>query len=92
MSLKGQVAFITGGGKNLGALVATTLAGEGASIAIHYHGLSVATNAESVAADISKRYGVEVRMYQADLTVAANVKNVFSEIVKDFGKQEILRI
>lgn len=35
MSLQGQTVFVAGGGKNLGALIATQLAAEGANVAIH---------------------------------------------------------
>ncbi|KAK3049800.1 hypothetical protein LTR09_008976 [Extremus antarcticus] len=48
MSLQGKTAFITGGGKNLGALVASQLAAEGANIAIHYHGASTTKAAGSL--------------------------------------------
>lgn len=35
--LRGQAAVIAGGGKNLGALIAKTLAKQGVNIAIHYN-------------------------------------------------------
>ena len=36
MSLQGKIAFITGGGKNLGALIASTLAAEGIVFYIYH--------------------------------------------------------
>jgi len=49
MALRNQVALVAGGGKNLGVLVSTQLAAEGANLAIHYHGASAAEAAESLA-------------------------------------------
>lgn len=91
MSLHGQSAFITGGAKNLGALVASQLAAEGANVAIHYHGASSTEAADSLVADLRQRYPeIKVQAYQADLVPAANVKQIFSDILKDFGKLDIV--
>ncbi len=56
MSLQGKTAFITGGGKNLGALVASQLAAEGANIAIHYHGASTTKAAGSLVSDLKQKH------------------------------------
>lgn len=40
MSLRGQTALITGGGKNLGAEIARSLANEGVNLALHYNSSS----------------------------------------------------
>ncbi|KAF2716099.1 putative short-chain dehydrogenase [Polychaeton citri CBS 116435] len=91
MSLKGQTAFIAGGAKNLGGLIASTLAAEGANIAIHYHSASVTKTAESLAAELKQKYaGIKVELYQADLIQTSNVKQVFANILKDFGKLDIV--
>lgn len=91
MSLQGQTALITGGAKNLGALIASTLAAEGASVAIHYHSSSVTKAAEALAADLTTRHPkLQMRLYQADLTMTADVKKLFASVMQDFGKIDIV--
>lgn len=90
MSLNGKTAFITGGAKNLGALVASQLAAEGANVAIHYHGAKAAESADSLKTKLQQTHDVQVRAYQADLTVTSNVKQTFAQVVKDFGKLDIV--
>lgn len=91
MSLQGKSALITGSGKNLGALLASTLAAEGANVVIHYHGNSAAKSAESLAAEVKKRHpSIKVLLHQADLTVRSNVKDLFASALKEFGTLDIV--
>ena len=91
MSLKGQTAFVTGGAKNLGALVVSLLAAEGANVALHYHSDSVAKAAELLIANINKSDPEsKLKAYSGDLTISSNVKHVFADVVKDFGKLNIV--
>lgn len=91
MALQGQTAFVTGGAKNLGALIATLLAGEGANIAIHFHGAAAGKDAETLMTGLREKYSdLNIRAYQADLTKVINVEEVFSKIMKDFGKLDIV--
>lgn len=85
MSLSGKTAFITGGVKNLGALIATSLAKEGASLALHYNSASAKDAAIKLQNDLSAQYpGQQFRVYQADLTTAAAVQAIYAAITKDF--------
>jgi NAD(P)-dependent dehydrogenase (short-subunit alcohol dehydrogenase family) len=91
MSLQGQTAFVAGGGKNLGALVATQLAEEGANVAIHYHGDKAAKEADSLIAQLRQKHSkANIKSYQADLTIANNVKATFAKVIQDFGKIDIV--
>lgn len=91
MSLQGQSALVTGGAKNLGALIASQLAAEGANVAIHYHGPFAAKAAEALMAELKQKHpGVKIQAYQADLTIALNVKQLFTTVAQDFGKLDIV--
>lgn len=91
MSLQGKSALITGGAKNLGALVASTLAAEGANIAIHYHGDAAAKSAKALVASIQQKHPhIKVSSHQADLTVQANVKQVFADALQELGSLDIV--
>ena len=66
MSLKGQVVLITGGCKNLGALIARQFAAEGAILAPHYN----SSNTKKAANEIAASLGAKI--YQGDLTIVEN--------------------
>lgn len=86
MSLSGKVALITGGGKNLGAAIATIFAAEGAHLALHYNSAASKKLTESFAADVSSKHSnITVKTYQGDLTNASNVVGLFDDVSKDFG-------
>ena len=91
MSLQGKVALITGGAKNLGALVATEFADLGASLALHYNSAKTKSDADSLADRLKKAYpNVKVSFYQGDLTTKAAVDKLFDSVMKDFGKLDIV--
>ena len=91
MSLQGQTALVTGGAKNLGALIATLLAAEGANVAIHYHGDAAKEAAEALIADLKQKHShISLRAYQADLTKVANVSQMFAQAQQDFGSLNIV--
>lgn len=84
MSLKGQTVLICGGCKNLGALVARTLAKEGASLALHYNSANTKTHAEAIAKELN------AKTYQADLTTAGACRQLFQTVINDVGKINIV--
>ena len=88
-ALAGQVALVTGGGKNIGRQIALCLADVGAKVAVN--GLSDRAAVDAVVAEIEARHGQgSARGYMADVTDAAGVKAMVDGIVADFGRIDIL--
>jgi NAD(P)-dependent dehydrogenase (short-subunit alcohol dehydrogenase family) len=86
MSLKGKTVFIAGGCKNLGALVASQFAAEGANLALHYNSESTKPSAEKLLGELTKAYSTQqFRIYQADLSTASYVQKLYADILRDFG-------
>lgn len=92
MSLSGKVTLITGGGKNLGAAIASLFAPEGSHLALHYNSASSKEATESLAAQLSSKHSnITVKAYQGDLTKPSNVSALFDAVNKDFdGKLDIV--
>jgi 3-oxoacyl-[acyl-carrier protein] reductase len=87
LGLKGKVALVTGAARDVGAEIATTLAAEGAAVAVNY--LSSATDAEAVVAEI-KAKGGNAKAYKADVSDFTAVKSMVDTVAKDFGGLNIL--
>ncbi|GAJ30583.1 SDR family oxidoreductase [Acidomonas methanolica] len=88
-SIKGKSVLITGGAKNLGALVARDLAAHGAkAIAIHYNSDATRPDAEKTLAEL-KAAGVEAVAFQADLTTAAANAKLFADTIAAIGRPDI---
>ena len=71
--LKGRVALVTGGGRDVGAAICKMLAEHGASVAVNYH--SSKAEAEAVVAEIG-RAGGKAKVYQADISDANVVRKM----------------
>lgn len=86
MSLAGQVAVVTGGGRGIGAAIARSLAQEGARI------LVVARSAEQVEriAVAIMLDGGEAKALAADVTDPSGVRRMIAAAQNDFGKVDIL--
>lgn len=109
MALQGQVALITGGGKNLGArkyhthnriaryparlrsvtVIAHQLAGEGASLALHYNSPSSKDETMKLCEELSKK-GTKVSVHVGDLTTAAAVEKLFADVLAEHKKLNIV--
>ena len=87
LGLKGKVALVTGGGRDVGRKIAMTLAAAGATVAVNYN--SSATEAQAVVADIEKAGG-QAKAYRANVGNYAEVKTMVDAIVQDFGRIDIL--
>lgn len=88
-SIKGKVALIAGGAKNLGGLLARDLAAHGAkAVAIHYNSAATRADAEATVAAI-KAAGADAAAFQADLTSAAAVEKLFADTVAAVGRPDI---
>jgi 3-oxoacyl-[acyl-carrier protein] reductase len=87
MQLKGRVALVTGGTRDVGREIALSLAAEGAIVAVHHRGS--ADEAEAVAAEIAKTGG-KAKAYQADIADRAAAQAMIQAIVADHGGLNIL--
>lgn len=85
--LKGKVALVTGGGRDVGREIALTLAAEGATVAVNYN--SSATEAQAVVDEI-KKAGGNAKAYRANVGNYAEVKSMIDTLVQDFGSIDIL--
>ncbi|HKK30234.1 MAG TPA: SDR family NAD(P)-dependent oxidoreductase [Alphaproteobacteria bacterium] len=88
-ALVGQVALVTGAGKNIGRQIALYLAEVGAQIAVN--GLSDREAVDSVVEEINARHGQgTARGYMADVTDGAAVKAMVDAVALDFGRLDIV--
>ncbi|MEC5147144.1 SDR family oxidoreductase [Chitinophaga sp. 212800010-3] len=86
--LKGKVAVVAGGGKNLGGLISRALAAGGAKVVIHYNSDATKADAEQTLADI-KAAGGEAYITQGDLTKVQNVVKLFADAKSKYGGVDI---
>lgn len=88
-SIKGKVALIAGGAKNLGGLLARDLAAHGArAVIVHYNSIASKADADATVASI-RAAGAEAAAFQADLTTAGAVAKLFTDAVAAFGRPDI---
>ncbi len=86
-SLKGQVAIVTGGARNLGFAMACALAEAGADLIITSRSIKAARHA---AKSLSERIGRPALALALDQTNARNVGKVFAEAQRWQGRIDIL--
>jgi NAD(P)-dependent dehydrogenase (short-subunit alcohol dehydrogenase family) len=86
--LRNKVVVIGGGAKNLGALLSTTFAGDGAKVVVHYHSEGSADDAEKTVRAV-KDAGSEAVAVQGDLTRVADVRRLFDTAVDTFGGVDV---
>ena len=85
--LTGRTAIVTGGTKGLGRAMAEGLASAGAEVVVtSRHG----DEAESVAGEIAKDYGVRALGMGGDVAAPDEVNAVIEKTVGDFGKIDVL--
>lgn len=88
-TLQGKVAVIAGGGKNLGALVASQFVEGGAKgLVLHYNSDSSRAETEKTAAVLREK-GADVLTFQGDLAVVANNVKMFDLAKSHFGQVDI---
>ena len=91
MSLRGQTALVTGGGKNLGAEIARGLAQEGVNLALHYNSPSSKDGAAKLKDELLSTYkDLIISIHQGDLTTGASVESLFKDAVGQHGKVNIV--
>jgi len=86
MKLKGQVAMITGAGRNIGKAMAKLFASEGARIAVAemHQG-----RGQAVVDEINKA-GQEAMLVLGDVSKSADVREIVKQVVARFGGIDIL--
>ncbi|MDD3078004.1 MAG: glucose 1-dehydrogenase [Paludibacter sp.] len=84
MRLKGKVAIITGGARDLGRAISVRLASEGAKVVINY--FDNQADAEETLKMV-QNLGSEGIIVQGDMTKAEDVKHLFNEAVAKYGDQ-----
>lgn len=87
MSLKGNVALVTGGSRGIGRAVCVELARRGAAVAVNYAGNSRAAE-ETV--QLCRALGVEAEVFQADVADSAACDTLIAAVRDRFGRLDIL--
>lgn len=86
MKLAGQVAMVTGAGRNIGEEIAKTLAREGAKVVVQDLSLG---SVQRVAREIQAEGGTALAL-QGDVSDAASVRAMVERTVQEFGGIDIL--
>lgn len=84
MNLKGKVAIVTGGARDLGRAISVRFAQEGAKVVVNYFDNS--DDAKETLRMIEEA-GSEGIIVQGDMTKAADVKRLFDTAVEKYGNQ-----
>jgi 3-oxoacyl-[acyl-carrier protein] reductase len=87
MTLKDQVAVVTGGSRGIGKAVVQALAREGARVAFVYKGSTDA--AKNLEAEVAAAGGV-ARAHQADVADPAAAERVVEAVLAEWGRVDIL--
>ena len=82
--LKGKVAVVTGGARDIGRAISVGLAKEGAKVVVNYH--SSATGANETVKEI-KSFGGEAIAVQADVSNVEGIHHLKAKAVEAFGDQ-----
>jgi 3-oxoacyl-[acyl-carrier protein] reductase len=86
-SLSHEVAIVTGAGVNTGAVIAKTLAAEGAAVVINYR--RAADGAHASVAEITAAGGRAIAV-QGDVTQPVDVRRLVERAIESFGPPSIL--
>ena len=85
--LDGKIALVTGGARDVGRAIALSLAAEGATVAVNYHGSF--TEAEAVARQI-RDDGGKAAAFKADVSDYAQVQAMVAAVAGQFGRIDVL--
>jgi 3-oxoacyl-[acyl-carrier protein] reductase len=87
MTLKDQIAIVTGGSRGIGRAIVSALAKEGAKVAFIYKGSADA--AKALESEIGAAGGA-ARAYQADVADPAAAERVVEAVLAEWGRVDIL--
>jgi len=87
MTLKDQVAVVTGGSRGIGKAIVQALAREGARVAFVYKGSAEA--AKSLEAEVAASGGV-ARAHQGDVADPAAAERIVGAVLAEWGRVDIL--
>jgi 3-oxoacyl-[acyl-carrier protein] reductase len=87
MTLKDQVAVVTGGSRGIGKAIVLALAQEGAKVAFVYKGSTDA--AKALEAEVTAAGGV-AKAYQGDVADVATGERVVGAVLAEWGRLDIL--
>lgn len=82
--LKGKVAIVTGGSRDIGRSISIKLAKEGAKVVVNYH--SSESGAKETVNEI-KSFGGEAIAVKADVSILNDIKNLKAKTVEAFGNK-----
>src|SRR5436309_15844177 len=85
-ALAGEVAIVTGAGINTGAVIAKTLAREGAAVVVNYRNAAAGARATVEAIEAA---GGKALAVQGDVTRPEDVKRVVERSIEAFGSVSI---
>src|SRR5687768_11307558 len=85
--LKGKVALVTGGAKNIGRAISLAFASAGASVAVNT--MSSRAEADSLVKEIRETGGA-AEVFMADISNAAAVKEMGDAVLERFKRVDIL--
>ena len=87
LGLKGKVALVTGGARDVGREISLMLGAEGATVAVDY--LHSKAEAEATVAEIRQRGG-QAAAYACDVAEYQAVTGLVDDVVRDHGRLDIL--
>ena len=85
--LRGQHAVVTGGGRGIGAAIASALAAEGADVTLMGR---TSDDLQRHADSLHQLFGGRVQAVRCDVSDAQDVRRAFAEAARDFGPVTIL--
>jgi len=89
VSLRNQVAIITGASSGIGTGIAKSIASAGAKVIINHSSEKSKNEVQKVLEEIKKNGG-DGMVYQCDVSKEAEVVNMFAYVVSEYGTVDIL--
>jgi glucose 1-dehydrogenase len=88
IDLEKKNVLVTGGGQGIGAEICRTMAACGANVLINH--IDRGQQAEALAAELMKDFGISALVYQADISQQEEVEKMFSYMDQNLGPVDVL--